>query len=46
MFEVYTTNNLLVNVEDLDPSKLMKLEDEDMNILLSKQEEDELELLL
>lgn len=44
--QVHATDKPLVDVEDSDPSELTELEDEDIDMLLSEQEEDELELHL
>lgn len=44
LLEVHATDNPLVNVEDSDSSELTEVEEEEIDVLLSEQEEDELEL--
>ena len=44
LLEVHATDNLLVNVEDSDSSELTELEEEEIDLLLSEYEEDELAL--
>lgn len=44
LLKVHVTDNFLADVDDMDLSKIMELENEDIRMFLNKQKEDELEL--